>query len=83
MELVSGDANEDETEFVSLVNRIDLGKYVDFYLFKEKDRDLISPVRKLQHSEVNKFLNKNSPSPASGKISCTKANRASPWRPWS
>ncbi|WP_341842129.1 DEAD/DEAH box helicase [Chitinophaga caseinilytica] len=61
MELVSGDANEDETEFVSLVNRIDLGKYVDFYLFKEKDRDLISPIRKLQHTEVNKFLNKNSP----------------------
>lgn len=61
MELVSGDANEEETEFVSLVNRIDLGKYVDFYLFKERDRDLISPVRKLQHSEVNKYLNKNSP----------------------
>ncbi len=61
MELVSGDANEDETEFVSLVNRIDLGKYVDFYLFKERDRDLISPVRKLQHTEVNKYLNKNSP----------------------
>lgn len=61
IELISGDANEEESEFVSLVNRIDLGKYVDFYQFKEKDRDLISPVRKLQQGEVSKFLNKNSP----------------------
>ncbi|MGX5818134.1 SNF2-related protein [Chitinophaga lutea] len=60
-ELISGDANEEESEFVSLVNRVDLGKYVDFYQFKEKDRDLISPVRKLQQGEVSKFLNKNSP----------------------
>lgn len=60
-ELVSGDANEEETEFVSHVSRLDLGKYVDFYQYKERDRDLITPVRKLQHAEVSKFLNKNSP----------------------
>lgn len=61
VDLVTGDANEEETEFVSMVTRIDLGKYVDFYQFRDMDRDLISPVRKLQPGEVSKFLNKNSP----------------------
>lgn len=61
MDLVSGEVNEDQTGFVSLVNKLDLTKYIDFYLFKETDRDLISPVRKLQSSEVSKYLSKNSP----------------------
>lgn len=60
-ELINGDANEDETEFVSLVTRLDLSKYVDFYQYKERDRELITPVRKVQHAEISKFLNKNSP----------------------
>jgi len=53
--------NEEQNGFTSLVNKLDLTKYVDFYQFKENDRDLISPVRKLQASEVSKYLSKNSP----------------------
>lgn len=61
MDLVSGEVNEEQTAFVSLVNKLDLSKYIDFYQFKENDRDLISPVRKLQSGEVSKYLAKNSP----------------------
>lgn len=61
MDLVSGEVNEEQNGFTSLVNKLDLTKYVDFYQFKENDRDLISPVRKLQASEVSKYLSKNSP----------------------
>jgi non-specific serine/threonine protein kinase len=61
MDLVSGEVNEEQTAFVSLVNKLDLTKYIDFYQFKENDRDLISPVRKLQSGEVSKYLSKNSP----------------------
>ena len=61
IDLVSGEMNEERTAFVSLVNKLDLTKYVDFYQFKESDRDLITPIRKVQGMEVSKFLSKNSP----------------------
>jgi len=61
IDLVSGEVNDEQDAFVSLVNKLDLTKYVDFYLYKEQDRDLITPVRKVQGTEVSKFLSKNSP----------------------
>jgi len=61
IDLVSGEVNEEQTGFVSLVNKLDLTKYVDFYQYKEIDRDLITPIRKVQGMEVSKFLSKNSP----------------------
>ncbi|NIG52564.1 DEAD/DEAH box helicase [Chitinophaga sp. Cy-1792] len=61
LDLVSGEVNDEQTAFVSLASKLDLSKYVDFYQFKEKDRELIAPVRKLQNAEVSKFLSKNSP----------------------
>ncbi|SHM52029.1 DEAD/DEAH box helicase [Chitinophaga sp. CF418] len=61
IDLVSGEVNEEQSAFVSLVNKLDLSKYIDFYQYKEADRDLITPVRKVQGMEVSKFLSKNSP----------------------
>jgi SNF2 family DNA or RNA helicase len=61
LELVSGEVRDDGQEFVSMIQKIDLSKYVDFYKYRELDRDLITPIRKVQPSEVNKYLNKNSP----------------------
>ncbi|UYQ92754.1 SNF2 family helicase [Chitinophaga horti] len=60
-DLITGEANDEATEFVSLISKLDLTKYIDFYQFKEKDRELIVPVRKIQQTEISKFLNKNSP----------------------
>jgi non-specific serine/threonine protein kinase len=61
MDLVSGDVNDEQDAFVSMVSKLDMTKYIDFYQYKEQDRDLITPVRKVQGSEVSKFLSKNSP----------------------
>ncbi|RAJ01521.1 non-specific serine/threonine protein kinase [Chitinophaga skermanii] len=61
VDLITGEANEDETEFLSLINKLDLTKYIDYYQYREQDRELIAPTRKLQQSEISKFLNKNSP----------------------
>lgn len=61
IDLVSGEVNDEQTGFVSLVSKLDLTKYVDFYQYKEADRDLITPIRKVQGMEVSKFLSKNSP----------------------
>lgn len=61
IDMVSGEVNEEQNAFVSLVNKLDLTKYIDFYQYKEQDREFISPVRKLQSPEVSKYLSKNSP----------------------
>lgn len=61
IDLVSGDVNDEQDAFVSMVSKLDMTKYIDFYQYKEQDRDLITPIRKVQGSEVSKFLSKNSP----------------------
>ncbi|MCK7558570.1 hypothetical protein MKQ70_27670 [Chitinophaga sedimenti] len=35
-DLITGEANDEATEFVSLISKLDLTKYIDFYQFKEK-----------------------------------------------
>lgn len=61
IDVVSGEASEENNEFISFVNKLDLTKYIDYYSFAAKDRELISPVRKVQQTEVARYLNKNSP----------------------
>lgn len=61
IDLVSGESNEKGDAFTSLVSRLDLTKYIDYYTFKAADRELITPIRKLQQAEVNRYLSKNSP----------------------
>lgn len=61
VDLITGEANEEGDAFVTLISKLDLTKYIDYYQFKEQDREVIAPTRKLQQSEINKFLNKNSP----------------------
>ncbi|GAA4314912.1 DEAD/DEAH box helicase [Compostibacter hankyongensis] len=60
-ELISGETDESQSRFLPPVQQLDLSKYVDYYRFPPEDRELITPVRKLQSSEVNRYLNKNSP----------------------
>jgi SNF2 family DNA or RNA helicase len=60
-EIFSGELNEELNQFVSQASRLDLSKYVEYYSYREKDRELIPLVRKLMGSELNKYLNKNSP----------------------
>jgi SNF2 family DNA or RNA helicase len=44
-----------------LVEKLDLTKYVNTEVFSEDDKILLQQIRKLQASEVNKYLNRNSP----------------------
>jgi superfamily II DNA or RNA helicase len=43
------------------VEKLELGKYIDLESYSEQDRNLIAVARKLQESELNKYLNRNSP----------------------
>src|SRR5205823_14021537 len=66
VELVQGDSDEDpdgnrEKKFVSKVEKLDLTKFVNTETFSEEDKQLVQQVRKLQISEINKYLNRNSP----------------------
>ncbi|HSC54716.1 MAG TPA: SNF2-related protein [Phnomibacter sp.] len=52
---------DDNGGFVGKSEKIDLGKFVDTEVFSEEDKQLFQQLRKLTDSEINKYLNRNSP----------------------
>lgn len=61
LSLVQGEVNEQKDAFISYIKKVELNRYVDYYAFPYGDRDLITQMRKLQPSELNKYLSRNSP----------------------
>jgi len=61
IDVVQGDFDEDKGKFIGRVEKLDLTKFINIDLFAEKDKQLIQLSRKLQASEINKYLNRNSP----------------------
>ena len=61
VDAVQGDADEDNKKLLGKIEKLDLTKYVNTELFSEDDKILLQQIRKLQASEVNKYLNRNSP----------------------
>ena len=61
VDLVQGEPDEDNKKFLGKTEKIDLTKFVDTEAFPEDDKLLFQQVRKLQESEINKYLNRNSP----------------------
>ena len=61
LNVIKGEVNEDGTAFVSKVEKIDLPKLLIPQDIREEDKNLIQLVRKLQSSELVKYLDKNSP----------------------
>jgi SNF2 family DNA or RNA helicase len=61
VDAIQGDSNEDNTKIVGKTEKLDLTKFVNTELFSEDDKMLLQQIRKLQSSEVNKYLNRNSP----------------------
>ncbi|PWT96024.1 MAG: helicase SNF2 [Bacteroidetes bacterium] len=61
VDAVTGEINEDGKHFLGKVEKIDLGKFVNVDSFPEADRQLIQQLRKLQDSEVSKYVSRNSP----------------------
>ena len=58
---VQGEANEAGNEFLGKVQKLDLAKFINTDVFNEDDKMLVQQVRKVQSSEINKHLNRNSP----------------------
>ncbi|MFT4023424.1 MAG: helicase SNF2, partial [Flavihumibacter sp.] len=60
-EAIQGEPDEEQKQFVGKVEKTDLSKYVNVELFPESDRALIPALRRIQDSELTKYLNRNSP----------------------
>ncbi|MCA6472508.1 MAG: SNF2 helicase associated domain-containing protein, partial [Chitinophagaceae bacterium] len=58
---ITGEMDEDKTRYVSKVTRLDVTRYVNADQLNETDRLTLEHLRKLQPSEVSKFIDKNSP----------------------
>ncbi len=58
---VQGEADEEQIRYVGKVEKLDLTKFVDTEMFSEEDKQLLQQIRKLQGSEINKYLDRNSP----------------------
>jgi len=61
VDAVAGETNDQNDSFVGKVAKLDLGKFINLELFQESDRQLVPSLRKLQESEITKYLNRNSP----------------------
>jgi SNF2 family DNA or RNA helicase len=61
VDAVQGDADDADKKYVGKVEKLDLAKFVSTDLFSEADKQLLQLVRKLQTTEVNKYLDRNSP----------------------
>ncbi|MEO7524435.1 MAG: SNF2-related protein [Ferruginibacter sp.] len=61
IEAIQGDADDSVKKYLSKIETLDLTKFVNTDLFSEDDKQLFQQVRKLQDSEINKYLNRNSP----------------------
>ncbi len=61
VDAIQGDLDEKENTLLGKAEKLDLTKYVNTDLYSEDDKMLLQQIRKLQTSEVNKYLNRNSP----------------------
>ncbi len=61
VDAIQGEADDRNSKLLGKVEKLDLTKYVNTELFSEDDKMLLQQIRKIQTSEVNKYLNRNSP----------------------
>lgn len=61
VDVIQGDADDENKKFTGKTEKLDLAKFVNTDAFSEEDKQLLQQVRKLQQSEINKYLDRNSP----------------------
>ncbi|MDP9231129.1 MAG: SNF2-related protein, partial [Bacteroidota bacterium] len=61
LDVIQGETNDTGTAFMGKVEKIDLAKYISTDAFIEQDKTLITSLRKVQESEINKYISRNSP----------------------
>lgn len=61
IDVVMGEPNDKNDGFAGNVEKPDITRYLDMDKFSEEDRQLLTIVRKLQDTEINKYISRNSP----------------------
>ena len=61
LDVVQGEIDEEAKKFLGRIEKLDLSKFINTEQYSEEDKQLLQQVRKLQSSEINKYLNRNSP----------------------
>ncbi|MEO8174743.1 MAG: SWIM zinc finger family protein, partial [Sediminibacterium sp.] len=61
LEAIQGEADEEQTKYVTKTVRLDLAKFINTEVFSEDDKMLLQQLRKLMPGEVGRYLNRNSP----------------------
>ena len=56
-----GEPNETNEAFTGTVEKLDISRYVNTDNLPEGDQELLTLLRKLQESEINKYISRNSP----------------------
>ncbi len=59
-DLIEGEMDE-EGNFAGNVQKLELSKYINIDVYTDEDKNLLTLVRKLQDSEINKYVSRNSP----------------------
>ena len=61
VDVIQAEADEEAKKFISNVEKLDLTKFINTEIFSESDKQLVQQARKIQSSEINKYLDRNSP----------------------
>ena len=61
LDAIAGESNEEQSSYTGKIEKMDLTKFVNTDSFNEPDKQLIPSLRKMQGSEINKYLSRNSP----------------------
>ncbi len=61
VDVIAGEPNDEGSAFAGKVEKLDISRYVETDKLSESDRDLLSLLRKLQESDINKYISRNSP----------------------
>jgi len=61
VDAVQGETDEEQKKYLGKVEKLDLTKFINTEVFSEEDKQLVQQVRKLQTTEINKYLDRNSP----------------------
>lgn len=61
IDILSGKKNIEENNFAGKVEKLDTSKYIDLKAYTPQDKEVANAAKKLQESEINKYITKNSP----------------------
>ncbi len=61
VDVIIGEPNDTNTAFVDKVEKVDISRYVNTDQLSDADKDLLTLLRKLQETEINKYISRNSP----------------------